>query len=87
MADAEEAQRAAYVAAATAALASARAAANAVEATEHELARLDGAIATAKAALKARRVLDRAETAVRAATRREDRAAAGMEQFDAQRGS
>lgn len=62
------------------------AAVRAVEAADGELARIDAAIADARAgAVAARRLLESAETRARDAARAEDRAAAAIERIEAQR--
>ncbi|MDR6846889.1 MULTISPECIES: chromosome segregation SMC family protein [unclassified Sphingomonas] len=62
------------------------AAVRAVEAADGELARIDAAIAEARAgAVAARRLLESAETRARDAARAEDRAAAAIERIEAQR--
>ncbi|RUN78032.1 chromosome segregation protein SMC [Sphingomonas sp. TF3] len=62
------------------------AAVRAVEAADGELARIDAAIAEARAgALAARRLLESAETRARDAARAEDSAAAAIERIEAQR--
>ena len=62
------------------------AAVRAVEAAAGELARIDAAIAEARAgAVAARRLLESAETRARDAARAEDRAAAAIERIEAQR--